>query len=732
MIHNQVFSSGLRVIVPSWRSLRVFVSSWVAMGLFVAAPADAQSLQQRMLAAEDARVAATAEMAPLVEGLRSTDPRLVLQAVRAMGRFERPELVKQILPLVTHRRPEIRAEALNALGQALARVPRAADDKTASPPEVAIVRKTLLARIAAETDAYASGVAAQTLGRLPFRSAAEVIEAEKAIAIVERPAALSGAVKGFETLIRVYQKLQPPSPGTIARLRTAAMLGSDTPDGGRAYIRRVAWLALNAAGVLDAAFIRRGLEDPDPQVRRVAVLAIATAPNVETERPALLARALQDTSFIVRYDAVRVYSRTLQDKDCAPILAAVNDPNAHVALAAVDALGNGCPAAVPALLALVDTLPTSEPGTRNAEPRTENAERRTLDVQPGTRNSEPRTENHEQEPGTRKPEPGRAGSWHRATHAFVSLARVAPQDAASRLGRFAEHPTWQVRMYAARAAETLAATAPLERLARDPHDNVREAAVQALIKVRRHDADAIYIEQLVRPDYQLVMAAAKALEGSPDGQRAMPALLAAFARIAAERRDTSRDARLALLERIREFGGTAQAAAVEGPTPVADTPRVALAPVPTVPAKGLRITMRHGGQIDVRLFPDEAPATIARVVRLAQRGYYNGLTFHRVVPNFVVQGGSPGANEYMGDGPFMRDELGLRTHARGTLGISTRGRDTGDAQLFINLLDNVRLDHNFTVFAEVTAGMDVVDRILEGDVIERVDVLESAPAQSRS
>jgi cyclophilin family peptidyl-prolyl cis-trans isomerase len=227
------------------------------------------------------------------------------------------------------------------------------------------------------------------------------------------------------------------------------------------------------------------------------------------------------------------------------------------------------------------------------------------------------------------------------------------------------------------------------------------------------------------------MAAAKALEGSPDGQRAMPALLAAFARIAAEKRDTSRDARLALLERIREFGGTARAAAVEGPTPVADTPKVPLAPVPTVSAKSLRITMRRGGRIDLRLFPDEAPATIARVVRLAQRGYYNGLTFHRVVPNFVVQGGSPGANEYMGDGPFMRDELGLRTHARGTLGISTRGRDTGDAQLFINLLDNVRLDHNFTVFAEVTAGMEVVDRILEGDVIQRVDVLESAPAQSR-
>jgi cyclophilin family peptidyl-prolyl cis-trans isomerase len=76
----------------------------------------------------------------------------------------------------------------------------------------------------------------------------------------------------------------------------------------------------------------------------------------------------------------------------------------------------------------------------------------------------------------------------------------------------------------------------------------------------------------------------------------------------------------------------------------------------------------------------------------------------------------------MGDGPFLRDELDLRPHLRGALGISTRGRDTGDAQIFIDLIDNPRLDHQYTVFAEVTQGMDVVDAVLEGDVIERIDI----------
>ena len=85
-------------------------------------------------------------------------------------------------------------------------------------------------------------------------------------------------------------------------------------------------------------------------------------------------------------------------------------------------------------------------------------------------------------------------------------------------------------------------------------------------------------------------------------------------------------------------------------------------------------------------------------------GYYNGLTFHRVVPNFVIQGGSPGANEYAGDGLYMRDEIGTASHVRGTVGFSTRGRDTGDAQFFINLVDNPRLDFEYTVFGVGRSG----------------------------
>ena len=140
----------------------------------------------------------------------------------------------------------------------------------------------------------------------------------------------------------------------------------------------------------------------------------------------------------------------------------------------------------------------------------------------------------------------------------------------------------------------------------------------------------------------------------------------------------------------------------------------------------LRVTMAAssgGGSFVISLFPKETPATVARIVRRAREKYYDGHLLQRVEPNFVIQGGGPGASEYVGDDAFMRDELGFHSHDRGTLGISTRGRDTGDAQVFINLVDNPLLDHEFTVFGQIIEGMDVVDRILEGDAIGTIEVL---------
>jgi cyclophilin family peptidyl-prolyl cis-trans isomerase len=132
--------------------------------------------------------------------------------------------------------------------------------------------------------------------------------------------------------------------------------------------------------------------------------------------------------------------------------------------------------------------------------------------------------------------------------------------------------------------------------------------------------------------------------------------------------------------------------------------------------------MEGGSTIELELFVNDAPVTVARFSELARAGYYDGLTFHRVVPNFVIQGGSPGANEYAGAARYMRDEVGTLPHLQGYVGISTRGRDTGDAQIFIDLVDIPRLDHEYTVFARVARGFDAVQRVLEGAKIASITV----------
>jgi cyclophilin family peptidyl-prolyl cis-trans isomerase len=321
------------------------------------------------------------------------------------------------------------------------------------------------------------------------------------------------------------------------------------------------------------------------------------------------------------------------------------------------------------------------------------------------------------------------GRWHGPAHALVALARLAPAEARKILPRYVSHGTWQVRMYAARAAAALAATDVLEQLGRDSHDNVREAALAELVALKRPEAVPLALDALTRPDYQLLITAARALGDSPDKERAAAALRETLARVNGEKRDTSRDVRLAILDALgRLEPGAGPPPDREIPPPPLDAGRrVALDELDALAARRIRFTIAGRGAFELRLLVNEAPFTVRHVATLARTGYYNGLTFHRVVPNFVIQGGSPGANEYMGQGPFMRDEVGLVPHRRGTVGISTRGRDTGDAQIFINLVDSPRLDHAYTVFAEVISGMEVVDAIVEGDVIERAEIVPGGP-----
>jgi len=138
---------------------------------------------------------------------------------------------------------------------------------------------------------------------------------------------------------------------------------------------------------------------------------------------------------------------------------------------------------------------------------------------------------------------------------------------------------------------------------------------------------------------------------------------------------------------------------------------------------GARLVFRTvKGDITVRLDVDEAPLTSGNLYALARKGYFNGVTFHRVVPDFVAQGGDPRGDGEGGPGYSIRCEMTRRPYRRGTVGMALAGKDTGGSQFFFTHAPQPHLDGRYTAFGEVVSGMDVVDALLEGDIIREVRV----------
>jgi cyclophilin family peptidyl-prolyl cis-trans isomerase len=130
------------------------------------------------------------------------------------------------------------------------------------------------------------------------------------------------------------------------------------------------------------------------------------------------------------------------------------------------------------------------------------------------------------------------------------------------------------------------------------------------------------------------------------------------------------------------------------------------------------------GSFTIQFLPEDAPLTIDNFVQLARRGYFNGQTIPRVVPNFVVQAGDPRGDQNGGPGYEIRCEINQMLFERAVVGMALSGKDTGGSQWFVTHSPQPHLDGGYTVFGRVTRGMDVVDNIIRGDVIRRVIVNE--------
>ncbi len=137
------------------------------------------------------------------------------------------------------------------------------------------------------------------------------------------------------------------------------------------------------------------------------------------------------------------------------------------------------------------------------------------------------------------------------------------------------------------------------------------------------------------------------------------------------------------------------------------------------------ITLDKGNEIRIEFFPADAPKTVENFVTLAKKGFYNGLAFHRVVPDFVVQGGDPKGNGTGGPGYTIKAEFSKRKHVRGTLAMArSQHPDSAGSQFYITYGPTPHLDGSYTVFGQVTSGMEHVDRIKQGDRMKSVAILE--------
>lgn len=662
-----------------------------------------------ILVMEDRRGALPGDLETLGAFRDSPHPGIRRAAVRALGRMERPELAGVIEAFLQDSDIQVRAEAANGLGQAL----RPAGWEGAGEHRQVLARLML----DPEEDPDVRAAAARSLARLPVQDLPGLAEAEEVLLGAARAPTDTTTSSPSETVLlgiargAIFLYRGAAARGLPAGEELPALLEEWARDAGPAPLRRSALTARIAAGSPSLQAMPRLLEDPDPGVRRLGVGAIPLADD-EAPREEWIARALADPAPEVRLEGVRSWGRALQaTRGCAPLVAATEDPEDGVALAALDALAGPCPDSegVPPLL---EALARSAPD-------------------------------------------GGPAAWHRSARAFVTLARVDAPRARPLLPGFATHANPFARAHAARGAAALQEVETLLELAGDSTANVREAAIGGLaLLLAPGPLDSVLVAQLEFDDPQLLMTTARLLEGSPAGGPAIPALFRALGRLSAMEAPTTRDARMALLRRIGSLASVWQVAQVDrylediDPVVAEEAARILEsltgAPhrprprgLPSLPLPSLEelreleqsrglMVMAGGDTLVIRFLPFEAPTNAVRFARMAREGTFDGLTLHRVAPNFVLQGGSPGANEYAGHGAYTRDETGRLGHWQGTMGISTRGRDTGDGQIFINIVDNLRLDHDYTVFAEVVGSPEPFHRIQEGAQIESVR-LEGAP-----
>ncbi|MQA30906.1 MAG: hypothetical protein GEU82_13910 [Luteitalea sp.] len=621
----------------------------------------------------------------LIRMLTDSEGRIRRRAALAVGRVGLPAGVPPLLALVSDSDPEVRQMAAFGLGLIA--------DRRASEPLIGLLNdpSPLVKASAAEAlgligDAAAATPVARMAAQIVASGALAQLPAEDADERRDSPAA------AFREALFAIVRLK-----SYDALAEAALDGAGQP--------RVRWWPV--------AYALQRLEDPRALP---ALLTLLKEPAVETR--AFAAKGLGWTKQRASVDA---------------LLPLVGGPDQRVAIEAIRSLGRlADPAAAPALLKILQTPKGDahrriEAAVSLAATGGDGALDALLDL-------------------LGDPVPAIRAA------AIAGIARIDPEGFVTVLSGLDPDPHWSVRAALASALGTLddeAGAARLTAMLEDSDQRAIPAVLAALAARKSPAAAATLIARLDADDPVVRTAAANGLAQlkPPEG---VAALTAAYRR---GERDTTYLARAAALSALAAYGAAeatpvlnaaladkdwavrrraatllqqfdpaTDAAARIRPAPSVAPELFALPRVTDPPVSIQAYIDTDRGTIQIELAVLDAPITVQNFVTLARKGFYDGVVFHRVVPDFVVQGGDPRGDGEGGPGYSIRDELSQRAFRRGAVGMALDWADTGGSQFFITHSAQPHLNAKYTLFARVIAGMDVVDRIEQWDVIRRVRI----------
>lgn len=644
-------------------------------------------LEDRRTLSDAALMPATAAALPPLLG--DAEGRIRRRAALAIGRVGLADGVAPLIDLLAREtEPDVRALAAFALGLI--------GSPTAAPALITALN---------DADARVQGRAAEGLGLIGHREAAGPIAG---MAAAHLKAGVLAGVQPEDDLLSANPAVEAVKLGVYALVRLdaleqlrAVVIGSDGLPSSDWW--PFAYAMQRIAGPSAAPTLRTWLARGGPMTRAFAARGLARLKDTDS-RPALEAIVADEKQpAAVRVQAIRALAAIRDRRSAAVLLPLVTKgATAVLRLEATSAFGA-----------------VADPAT--AEPLVDHLEDR----------------------------------WPlmRAA-AQAALARADADTFLTVLSGLDVDPEWRVRAALATTLASLtkeAAALRLGQLARDTEPKVRAAALTSIAALAVPDAEKTLTTALTHEDVGVRMAAARGL-GTLKAKGSLPALTRA---LEASRADTTYIARAAVLTALAEIDAAAAtpvlrtalndaewAMRVHAATllakidPTAAPVRPAPAPAePAVDATAAMIAPAYSpeayvqtsrGEIRLELFVLDAPRTVANFMALAGKGFFDGLPWHRIVPDFVVQTGDPRGDGEGGPGYTIRDELNTRPFIRGTVGMALDWKDTGGSQFFITHSPQPHLDARYAAFGQVIAGFDVVDRLEPGDRIVSVRIWDGA------